>query len=76
MPQTTTSEFTDGQEVIWTGSADLFAHRARIVRGRQSWLMIFGETPEDARTVYDIADSVTGVTVLGIPAGQLRRAEG
>jgi hypothetical protein len=71
---TAASGFTPGQEVIWTGSRDLFAHRATIVRARRSWLMIFGETPADARTVYDVADSVSGVTVLGIPAGQLHPA--
>ena len=74
MTETTAPGFTPGQEVIWTGTHNLFAHHAKIVEVRGSWLMIFGETPADARTVYDIADSVTGVTVLGIPADQLRAA--
>jgi len=71
----TTPEFTPGQEVIWTGNKGLFARRVRIVAPRRSWLEILGETPEDARIVYDIADPVIKGTVYGIPAGQLHPAE-
>ena len=64
-------EFTAGQEVIWTGTRDLFARRVRIIAARRSWLEIFGETAEDAETVYDIASPGIKGTVYGIPAGQL-----
>lgn len=64
-------EFTAGQEVTWTGTKGLFARRVRIVEARRSYLAIFGETPEDARVVYDIADPAIKGTVLGIPATQL-----
>jgi hypothetical protein len=72
---TAASEFTAGQEVIWTGTADLFSRRVRIVEVRASYLAILGETPEDARVVYDIADPVIKGTVFGIPAGQLHPVE-
>ena len=62
---TTEPEFTPGQEVTWTGTEGLFSKRVRIVAPRRSFLAIFGETPDDAVTVYDIA--VPGI----IPAGQL-----
>ena len=68
-------EFAVGQEVIWTGTEGLFAHRVRIAEVRRSYLVIFGETPADAKTVYDIADPVIKTTVLGIPGGQLHAAE-
>jgi hypothetical protein len=68
-------EFTAGQEAIWTGTEGLFTHRVRIAAVRQSYLMILGETPADARTVYDIADPVIKTTVLGIPADQLRSTD-
>ena len=68
-------EFTAGQEVTWTGTKGLFSHRVRIVEGRRSYLAIFGETPEDARVVYDIDDPAIKGTVLGIPAGQLHAVE-
>lgn len=64
-------EFTPGQYVTWTGTADLFSRRVRIIAPRRSYLQIFGETPEDARLVYDIADPTIKGTVYGIPAGQL-----
>jgi hypothetical protein len=75
MTETATPEFTAGQEVIWTGSHDLFAERVRIVEVRRSYLVIFGETPEDAKIVYDIADGGFRGTVLGIPADQLHPAK-
>lgn len=68
-------EFTPGQEVTWTGTANLFSHRVRIVEARRSYLAILGETPEDARVVYDIADPEIKGTVFGIPAGQLHPLE-
>lgn len=71
---TTTPEFTAGQEVVWTGTRNLFARRVRITEVRASYLSVLGETPEDAVTVYDIADPVIKGTVYGIPAGQLHPA--
>jgi hypothetical protein len=68
-------EFTAGQEVIWTGTADLFSRRVRIVEVRASYLRVLGETPQDARVVYDIADPAIKGTVFGIPAGQLHSAQ-
>ena len=72
---TAAPEFTAGQEVTWTGTEGLFSHRVRIVEARRSYLKIFGETPEDARVVYDIADPTIKGTVYGIPAGQLHAAD-
>jgi len=70
-PETT---YLPGQEVVWTGLSHQFERLVRIMEGRRSYLAIFGETPEDAEVVYDIADPVTGGTVFGIPAGQLHPA--
>jgi hypothetical protein len=56
--------FTAGQEVTWTGTRGLFSRRVRIVEARRSYLKILGETPEDARVVYDIADIKTGKILL------------
>lgn len=66
-------EFSPGDKAIWTGSAGLFERPVTISEVRYSYLAIFGETPDDARIVYDIhdADVVKGV-ILGIPAGQLK----
>ena len=72
---TATPEFTAGQEVIWTGTRNLFAHRVRIAEVRFSYLQIFGETPADAKTVYDIADPVIEATMLGIPGEQLHAVD-
>jgi hypothetical protein len=59
----TAPEFTVGQEVTWTGTKGLFSRRVRIAEVRDSYLAIFGQTPEDAVTVYDIADPVIKGTV-------------
>ena len=63
--------FQAGQRVHWTGTAGKFDREVTIVAVRRSYLAIFGEKPEDARTVYDIEDPVIGGTVFAIPAGQL-----
>ena len=68
-------EFTPGQEVTWTGTRGLFSRRVRIITPRRSWLQILGETPEDARLVYDIADPAIKGTVYGVPAEQLHAPE-
>lgn len=72
---TTVPAFQAGDKAIWTGLKGLFERPVTIREVRRSYLAIFGETPEDARTVYDIYDAtvVKGV-ILGIPAGQLRKA--
>ena len=67
--------FTPGQQVTWTGTEGLFSRRVRIIAPRRSYLAIFGETPEDARLVYDIADPAIKGTVYGIPAEQLHAIE-
>jgi len=72
---TATPEFTAGQEVIWTGTQNLFARRVRIAGVRFSYLQIFGETPADAKAVYDIADLVIETTGFGIPGEQLHAVE-
>jgi|SRR6185437_3202417 len=64
-------KFTQGQQVIWTGMAGKFARTVRITEVRMSYLVILGETPEDARPVYDIADPFIKATVLSIPEDQL-----
>lgn len=71
MDRAVAPEFTVGQEVIWTGSQNLFSRRVRITEVRYSYLQLFGETPLDARVVCDIADPVIKGTVYGIPTGQL-----
>ena len=68
------TEFAVGQEVTWTGRAHLFAREVRIAAIRNSYLEIFGQTPDDGQTVYDIADPVIGGIVYGIPADQLAGA--
>jgi len=75
MTETTTPGFTPGQEAIWTGTRGLFSRRVRIIAARASYLKVLGETPEDAVTVYDIADPTIKGTVYGIPAGQLHPAQ-
>ncbi len=72
MSTATAAGFTAGQEATWTGTKHLFEHRVTIIASRLSWLEIFGETPEDGRTVHDIWDPAIGTTVLGIPAEQLQ----
>ena len=73
---TTTPEFTPGQQVTWTGTRGLFSRRVRIIEARASYLEIFGETPDDAVTVYDISDPTIKGTVFGIPGGQLHAVDG
>jgi hypothetical protein len=68
---TAETTFSNGQHLRWTGLRGLFDHAVTVVRSRMVYLTIFGEGPEDARRVYDIYDTVTRMTVLGIPAGQL-----
>ena len=68
-------EFQAGQQVTWTGTEGLFSRRVRIIAPRRSYLAIFGETPEDAKVVYDIADAAIKGTVYGIPAEQLHAIE-
>ena len=68
--------FAVGDRATWHGLRGLFSHSVTIVRARKSYLVILGQTPEDAPTVYDIYDTVTRLTVLGIPAEQLQASRG
>lgn len=63
--------FEPGQQVHWTGLAAKFDHLVTIVKAYRAYLVIFGETPEDGRQVYDIDDPQVGGVVFGIPADQL-----
>ena len=75
MSATTEPEFAAGDKAVWTGTKGLFERPVTISTVRRSYLSILGEAPEDAEIVYDIHDAtvVKGV-ILGIPAGQLRKA--
>jgi hypothetical protein len=66
-------EFTKGQRVTWVGTAGLFRRPVTIRAARRGYLAILGESPADARLVYDIHDAtvIKGV-VYSIPASQLR----
>lgn len=74
MSATIEPQFTAGDKAVWTGTKGLFERPVTIREVRRSYLAILGETPGDARVVYDIhdADVIKGV-ILGIPAEQLRK---
>lgn len=67
-------QFSEGQDVIWTGVSGSFEHPARIAAVRRAYLVIAGQRPEDGEIVYDIDDSVTKGVVYSIPGEQLQAA--
>lgn len=75
---TTGQQFTEGQEVIWTGSDHQFSRRVRIREAVFAYPCAGGQIPAGTGFVYDLADLEMPdlIEAYGIPGDQLHPVEG